>query len=87
MKNFRLTLVLVFVVAFTLIACTEDDTTTNPDDGVPDGVNSGNVCLQDLCAQNQALKEECQDFYNTCIENDAGSQEECVGGAWMICNG
>jgi hypothetical protein len=87
MKPFRLTLALVFIIAFTLIACSEDDTTTNPEDGVPDDVNSGNVCDQELCGTNEALQDECQDFYNTCIENDVGSGEECVAGAWMICNG
>ena len=81
MKFFRLTLVVVFVIAFTLVACSEDESPT--DSGTPDDVNSSNVCNQGICTSGSTAQQECQDFLNNCLQVE--DEDECVGGAWLIC--
>jgi len=88
MKSFRLILVAVFIVAFTMIACSDDeDTPTDPASGPPDGSSPSNVCNEDFCAKNSALKQQCQEFLDNCLEAEPQNQDECVGGAWLICQG
>jgi hypothetical protein len=84
MKLFRLSLAVVFIVAFTLIGCSEDETT--PTDAPSDGTNTSNVCSQELCAENEALRQECEQFLQDCLEAST-SDDECVGAAWVKCNG
>jgi len=89
MKSFRLALAVLFIVAFALIACEEDATEPVDSGGVPpDDTNVGNVCSQDVCAKNQALKQECEEFLNACLANNPSEQDdECVGAAWVKCQG
>jgi len=88
MNSFRLTLVLVFSIAATMIACSDDEAPTEPGDSPPEGTNPSNVCEQGLCVSNAALKQECEAFLDNCLQIDDGSQhDECVAGAWVICNG
>jgi outer membrane murein-binding lipoprotein Lpp len=82
MKLFRLTLAAVFIVAFTMIGCSEDETSST---GTED-VNASNVCSQELCAANAALKQECETFMQECLAAvGEGREDECVGGGWLIC--
>jgi hypothetical protein len=84
MKLFRLTLAAVFIVAFTMIGCSEDETSST---GTED-VNASNVCSQELCAANAALKQECEEFLENCLTfSPTGKEDECIGTALLICNG
>jgi len=88
MKLFRLALAVVFIVAFAMIACEEDETTTSPDGTVPDDTNTSNVCSKELCAENAALKQECEELLAACLANNPSeNDDECVGAAWVKCNG
>jgi hypothetical protein len=86
MKSFRFILLFTFLCVFGLIACSdESETPTDPAEGPPDDVNSGNVCSRDLCSANEALKQECEEFMSNCLQVE--DEDECVGGAWLICRG
>jgi len=87
MKSFRVALAVIFIVAFAMIACEEDATEPVDSGGVPpEDTNASNVCSRELCATNEALKQECQIFLAACLAESLG-EEECVGAAWVICNG
>jgi len=88
MKSFRLALAVVFIVVFTMIACSEDETTTEPSGVPPEDTNIYNVCSGGLCEQNAALKQECDELLSACLANNPSEQDdECVGAAWVKCNG
>jgi len=82
MNSFRLTLAVIFIVAFTMIACSDDDETPT-DAGTPSNVDAGNVCDQDFCATMPAKKTQCEIFLEQCL--DIEDEDECVGAAWLIC--
>jgi len=84
MKMFRLALVVIFMSAFTIVACSDDESPT--DTGTPDQVNSSNVCDQEFCATNPTKQQECQTFLNNCLNSvGSGRDDECIGGAYLIC--
>ena len=88
MKSFRFTLAILFIATFAMIACSDDESTPTDTGGTPpDDTNSSNVCSRELCAENAALKQECEEFLANCLAMEEFNQEECVGGAWVICNG
>ena len=49
----------------------------------PPDVNPGNVCSRELCATNDVLAQECQEFLDRCLKVE--DEDECVGGALLIC--
>jgi len=65
--------------AMALVACTEETTAPPPAD-------AGTACSTDLCASNDAIKNQCQLFLNSCLTYSA-SDDECVGAALLICQG
>lgn len=65
--------------AMALVACTEESTAPPPAD-------SGNACSGDLCATSDALRNECEEFLNTCIAA-APNDQDCVGAAILMCQG
>ena len=81
MKSFRITLVLVAIIAFSLVACSDDDSPT--DSGTPDETSIGTVCNEGICATNAAAKQQCEDFLSNCLAVE--DEDECLGGAWLIC--
>jgi hypothetical protein len=88
MKLFRFALAAVFIVAFTIIACSVDETPTSDSGVPPESTNVDNVCSQGLCATNAALKQECEALLSACLQNSLPeNEEECVGAAWIKCNG
>jgi hypothetical protein len=83
MKSFRLALAVVFIAAFTIVACSDDESPT--DTGSPDNLNAGNVCNEGICSTNGTAQQQCEDFLNDCLRVE--DEDECVGGAWLICEG
>ncbi len=51
----------------------------------PPDTNPGNVCSRELCATNEALAQQCQDVLEVCLATEDFNQDECVGGALLIC--
>ena len=52
-----------------------------------DGGSDPNVfCDEDLCANSDALKEQCIDAYNACMANEPdANDDECAALALIIC--
>jgi len=73
---------LVFASAFLMVACGDDTTTNN---SPPPDTDASNVCTKELCASDGALKQQCETFLSNCLEVE--DEDECLGGAWVICNG
>ena len=89
MKSFQLALVVVFLTALLVVACSEDcpvcESTPPPDnDSPPPGTDVSNVCQQDLCLNDAEKAAQCQTFLTACLANEEGNEEECVAGAWFI---
>jgi len=87
MKLFRLTLAVLFIVVFALIACNEEPTPTDPADtggAPPSGTDASNVCSGGNCANSQVLETQCDIFLASCLTY--APEKECVDGAWVICN-
>lgn len=79
MRSLRKTLVLAGVIApLTLLGC--------GDSGSSGGGNgdAGSVCSE-CDVQNAAAIQACQEFYNVCLTEDAGSPEDCAVGARQRC--
>ena len=55
-----------------------------PDDGAPPP-EEDTVCTRELCAENEELQEQCETFLGTCLELEPENEDECVGGALLIC--
>jgi len=55
-----------------------------PDDGPPPP-EEDTVCTRELCAENEELQEQCETFLGTCLELEPENEDECVGGALLIC--
>jgi hypothetical protein len=55
-----------------------------PDDGPPPP-DEGTVCTRDLCADNEDLQEQCETFLAACLAAEPENEDECVGGALLIC--
>jgi len=83
MKSFRITLVMVAIIAFSIVACSDDDSPT--DTGTPDDTSAGNVCNEGICSTNDAEKARCEEFLSNCLQVE--DEDECIGGAWLICEG
>ena len=49
----------------------------------PDDVNPDNVCERELCATNEAAAQQCKEFLENCLKVE--DEDECVGGALLIC--
>jgi len=81
MKSFRLALVVVFIAAFSIVACSDDESPT--DTGTPDNLNAGNVCDEGICTPGSAAQQDCQDFLDRCLMWE--DEDECVGAAWLNC--
>ena len=56
-----------------------------PDDGPPPP-EEDTVCTRELCAENEELQEQCETFLGTCLELEPENEDECVGGALLICS-
>ena len=80
MGAWRFALALVTVVAFTMIACSDDEAPTEGG-----GSDPSNVCDEQFCANNAALRQECEEFLRACLEAEPENEDECVGGALLIC--
>ena len=76
MKAFRMALMLAFAAVSLVLAC---DTGTDPDEA-----NASNVCERDLCGTSSLLASECQEFLDNCLLVE--DEDECVGGALLICS-
>jgi hypothetical protein len=87
MKLFRLVLAVIFIVAFTMIACSDDETPTSTEGtgSPPSGTDASNVCDGGRCADSPAAKQQCEIFLEQCLTY-APNESDCVGGAWVICN-
>jgi hypothetical protein len=55
-----------------------------PDDGPPPP-ELGTVCARELCADNEDLQENCERFLVNCLLSEPFNQDECLGGALLIC--
>jgi hypothetical protein len=80
MKPIRMTLMAAFASVALLLAC---DTATDPAEEDPP--NTSNVCTRELCATNSTLADECQEFLAACLLAEPNNEDECVGGALLIC--
>ena len=45
-----------------------------------------NVCQRDFCAADSDLEEECETFLVACLAEESANEEECIGGALLICS-
>ena len=80
MKLWKFFLIALMAGSLAVSSCSEDETTE------PGSSNDPNVlCDRDLCAENDALKNECIERYNTCINVDEGSHDECIALALGVC--
>ena len=85
MTSFRVTLALVFIIAFTMIACSDgEETPTSPGGSPPPDTNVNNVCTMARCAESDIVRTQCEIFLNQCLLVE--DEDDCVGGAWAICN-
>jgi hypothetical protein len=90
MKAFRSVLALVAVCVFCVVAC---DSPSEPDQDdldqmlgrVPQDADADNVCGLALCATDGTLQSQCETFVSSCLP--VATEAQCVGGAWVICNG
>jgi len=71
MKLHRIFLVALMASAFAVVGCGDDG-----------GGDASSVC--DAC-DSAALKPTCETVYNVCIQDDAGSSEDCAVGALAAC--
>ena len=85
MKTLRFALAAAASVAL-LMAC---DSATDPNEidqllnEAPDGINTGNVCSQGLCASDTSLSQECDDFLTRCLQTQG--EDTCVATAYLFC--
>jgi len=56
-----------------------------PSDDGPPLHEEDTVCTRELCAENEELQEQCETFLGTCLELEPENEDECVGGALLIC--
>jgi hypothetical protein len=56
-----------------------------PDDGPPPP-EEDTVCTRELCANDEDLQEQCETFLGTCLELEPENEDECLGGALLICS-
>jgi len=56
-----------------------------PDEPPPEEPDS--LCNEDLCAENEALSEQCETFVQACLAFEAVNEDECAGGGILICEG
>jgi hypothetical protein len=52
---------------------------------VPQDADADNVCGLALCATDGTLRSQCETFVSSCLP--VATEAQCVGGAWVICNG
>ena len=52
----------------------------------PDPPTQGTVCQRNFCAADPDLAEECQEFLDACLAEESVNEEECIGGALLICS-
>jgi len=52
-----------------------------------DGGGSGPLCGRELCAEDEALSQQCEDFVQACLTFEAVNEDECAGGGILICEG
>ena len=46
------------------------------------------VCESQLCASDNSLSQECDEFLSLCLAQvGEGSEDECIGGGLFICEG
>ena len=74
MKLYRSFLVALTISAFSVLGC--------GDSGSSD--DAGSVCSE-CDVQNAAAIEACQEFYNLCRTDDAGTPDDCAVGARQRC--
>lgn len=74
MKLKNLFAIILLTCAFALVGC--------GDDGGSGGQGAGEVC--DAC-DSQALRPACETAYNVCLQEDAGSPEDCAVAALVAC--
>ena len=70
MKLSKLFLIALLSSTFALLGCDSSSS------------NASSVC--DAC-DNSALKGACESVYNVCIQDDAGSAEDCAIAALLAC--
>lgn len=70
MKLYRVFLIVLMTSAFAVVGCGDS------------GQSASDVC--DACNV-QAKRGDCERVYNLCIEDDAGSQEDCVAAGLASC--
>ena len=71
MKLHRIFLVALMASAFAVVGCGDDG-----------GGDASSVC--DACDAD-ALKPNCETVYNVCIQDDAGSAEDCAAAGLLAC--
>ena len=57
-----------------------------PDEGEPPP-DLDDVCNQGSCATDELLQEECEAFLAECLPSNPFNQDQCLGGAFLICAG
>ena len=57
-----------------------------PDEGEPPP-DLGDVCNQGFCATDELLQEECEAYLAECLPSNPFNQDQCLGGAFLICAG
>lgn len=81
MKLYRVLLIAVLASTLSVLGCNDDG------DGGSNGGNGNGesgVCAEcDVPAQIPV----CESTYNACIQDDLGSQEDCVAAALLRCQG
>ena len=53
---------------------------------LPPDTDQSSVCTQELFADNTDLAQDCQTFLEACLIAEPTNEDECVGGALLICS-
>ena len=69
-----------------LIGCGSDDGGGGGTTGT--GGSNGGGGAAEVCSacDNQALRSACEGAYHVCIQDDAGTPEDCAVGALLVCD-
>lgn len=73
MNLHKIFMIAMFSSCFALVGC---------DSSSGSGGDASSVC--DAC-DSSAQRPQCETVYNTCIQDDAGSSEDCAAAALIAC--
>lgn len=76
---------LVMILALALAGCEDDPPPPATAPPPPPPADQNNVCTRDICAYDANRAQQCSDFLQACLLANPANEDECIGGAALIC--